>query len=199
MGYCTIREVIATQSDLDIVRSVKQGNANAFGELIERYESKLTRYLKRFLQDEDAIADVLQDTLIKAYIHIQSFNEGYTFSSWVYRIAHNEAINAIKKKKSIPFSWFEPETLLPYFAYDDKIEQVLDQEVLKKDLEKVLAKLSPSYREILILFFFEELSYKEIALVLKIPISSVGVRINRAKKKVEGIVQIEQTTIYDHS
>lgn len=186
------------RSDNDIVQSVKQGNADAFGELMSRYEEKLTRYLRRFLQNEDVITDVLQDVLIKVYVNIQSFDEAYTFSSWIYRIAHNEAVNAIKKKKSTPFSWFEPETLIPYFAYESDTEDKIDKETLKRDLEQVLAKLSPTHREILILSFFEELSYKEIALVLKIPIVSVGVRINRAKHKMREIIQEEHKTIHDY-
>lgn len=185
------------QTDIDIIRSVQQGNTEAFGELMERYEGKLTRYLRRFLQNEDTITDVLQDTLIKAYVNIQSFDERYTFSSWVYRIAHNEAVNAIKKKKSVPFSWFDPEALVPYFAYHDKTEKTIDLETLKKDIEKVLGRLPQMYREILILFFYEDLSYKEISLILKIPISSVGVRINRAKRKVHDLIKQEKN-IHDH-
>lgn len=180
------------------MRTVKQGNSEAFGELMERYEAKLTRYLGRFLQDNDAITDVLQDVLIKAYVNIQSFDEDYTFSSWIYRIAHNEALNIIKKKKSTPFSWFEPDALVPYFAQHDKIEETLDHQVLKKELEKVLSKLSPMYREILILSFYEDLTYKEIALVLKIPITSVGVRINRAKKKAYELAREENLHSHDY-
>ncbi len=188
----------ATYTDIDIVRKVQQGDTEAFGELMNRYEAKLTRYLGRFLHDDDAVTDVLQDVLVKAYINIQSFDENYTFSSWVYRIAHNEALNALKKKKSTPFSWFDPEALVPYFAYHDKTEEKIDLEVLKKDIEQVLIKLPESYREILVLYFFEELSYKEISLVLKIPISSVGVRINRAKKKAYELVKLETTTIHEY-
>lgn len=187
-----------TYTDIDIVRKVKQGDAEAFGELMNRYEAKLTRYLGRFLHDDDAVTDVLQDVLVKAYINIQSFDENYTFSSWVYRIAHNEALNVLKKKKSTPFSWFDPEALVPYFAYHDKTEENIDLEVLKKDIEQVLIKLPESYREILVLYFYEELSYKEISLVLKIPISSVGVRINRAKKKAYELVKLETTTIHEY-
>lgn len=186
-----------TLSDLEIVRSVKQGNAEAFGELMNRYESKLTRYLGRFLQNEDTITDVLQDVLTKAYINIQSFDEDYSFSSWVYRIAHNEAVNSIKKKKSTPFSWFEPEALVPYFAYHDKVEEAIDQVQLKKDLDLVLKELPLMYREILVLSFYEDLSYKEIALILKIPISSVGVRINRAKKKMYELVK-HKHNLHEH-
>jgi RNA polymerase sigma-70 factor, ECF subfamily len=171
------------KTDIDIVREVKEGNAEVFGELMARCEGKLTRYLGRFLYDETAITDVLADVLVKAYVNIQSFDEKYPFSAWIYRIAHNEAVNVIKKKKSTPFSWFDPEALVPYFAYSDKAEEKADAQMLKKHLEGVLEKLTPAYREILVLYFYEDLSYKEIALVLKIPISSVGVRINRAKKK----------------
>lgn len=186
------------RTDLHIVRDVKQGNAEAFGELMALYEAKLTRYLGRFLQDETAVTDVLQDVLIKAYVNIQSFDEKYPFSAWIYRIAHNEAVNIIKKKKSTPFSWFDPEALVPYFAYNDTTERDIDRQTLKKDLDLVLEKLPESYREILLLFFYEELSYKEIALVLKIPITTVGVRINRAKKKAHALITSESKNLHEH-
>ncbi len=189
---------IVSETDLDIVRRVKKGDTDAFGLLMERYESKLTRYLGRFLQNEDVITDVLQDALIKAYVNIQSFDEAYSFSSWIYRIAHNEAVNAIKKKKSTPFSWFDPEALVPYFAQHDDTEKTIDNEVLKKHIDLVLSELPSTYREILILSFYEELSYKEIALVLKIPISSVGVRINRAKKKAYELAQANHPHLNEH-
>lgn len=189
-----------TDADIDIaiVRRVKAGDGEAFGELMDRYEGKLDRYLRRFLYDDHAVTDVLQDVLIKAYVHIQSFDEGYSFSSWVYRIAHNEAVNAIKKKKATPFSWFEPETLVPYFSFDDQTVEALDREALKQELDRVLDKLPQAHKEILILFFYEELSYKEIALILKIPVSSVGVRINRAKKKAFELAQATPLISHDY-
>lgn len=186
------------KTDEDIVRKVKRGDADAFGELMERYEGKLARYLKRFLADGDALADVLQDTLIKAYVNIQSFDEAFSFSSWIYRIAHNEAVNAIKKKKSTPFSWFDPEALIPHFVHHDKTEENIDRKMLKQNLDAVLERLPPAYREVLILFFYEELSYKEIALILKIPVSSVGVRINRAKKRAYELMGDNHKTIHDY-
>ncbi len=190
----------STQKDIDleIVRRVKTGETEAFGELMERYEHRLSRYLSRFLADKDMIADVLQDTLVKAYVNIQSFDEAYTFSSWIYRIAHNEAVNMIKRKKATPFSWFEPEALVPYFAHHDRTEKEVDQEFLKKELEKVLATLPPHYREILILSYYEELSYKEIALILRIPVASVGVRINRAKKKAFEEILVSLPHLHEH-
>lgn len=184
---------VSSATDIDIVKSVQKGDSQAFGELMSRYESKLSRYLSRFLRSDESVTDVLQDTFIKAYVNIQSFNPEYSFSSWIYRIAHNEAVNHIKKGKSTPFSWFDPEALVPYFAEEQTTEAAVDSELLKKELDHVLGKLSPISREILILFFYEDLSYKEIALVLKIPITSVGVRINRAKKKALDLIREEHT------
>lgn len=186
------------ETDIAIVQRVQGGDGDAFGLLMGRYEAKLSRYLGRFLQNEDAITDVLQDALIKAYVNIQSFDSTYSFSSWIYRIAHNEAVNAIKKKKSTPFSWFDPEALVPYFVQQNDTEKMIDNEVLKTQIDLVLSELPSMYREILILSFYEELSYKEIALVLKIPISSVGVRINRAKKKAYELVQAHHQHLNEH-
>lgn len=195
---CSMNEVTTLLTDTAIAIQVQNGATDAFGELMERYESKLSRYLSRFLRDEDAVTDVLQDTFIKAYVHIQSFDPDFSFSSWIYRIAHNEALNILKKKKATPFSWFDPEVLLPHFAEKSTTEDVIDRELMKKELDFVLDKLQASQREVLVLYFYEDLSYKEIALVLKIPISSVGVRINRAKKQALQLAK-EHSNLHDHS
>lgn len=180
---------VVVPSDESIVIQVKDGDTEAFGVLVDRYEAKMKRYLSKFLYDKEDISDLLQLVFIKAYTHIQSFDTGQTFSPWLYRIAHNEALNFIKKKKSIPFSFFDPDILLPHISHDDTPEKEIDKKRTKEMLDKALSEINDSHREILILFFYEELSYKEIAQVLKIPLSSVGIRILRAKKHLETVLQ----------
>ncbi len=169
-------------SDETIVQQVQKGDAEAFGLLIDRYEKKLRRYIYRFLQKQEDQTDIVQDIFIKVYTTIQSFDTKQKFSPWIYRIAHNEAINFIKKKKSFPFSMFDPLYLINTFKEKTTTEETYDTIIDKEQIEEVLSNLDYHHREILLLFFYEELSYKEISEILKIPISSVGVRISRAKK-----------------
>jgi RNA polymerase sigma-70 factor (ECF subfamily) len=183
-------ETIAA-TDEAIALRVKNGDTSAFAVLFDRYEYKLTRYLSRFLRDAEDACDVLQNTFIKSYEYIQSFDNDKNFSAWIYRIAHNEAINFLKKKKAIPFSLFEIDTLLPLAIDAQDIETGSERAATKIKLDTVLQSLPPKTREILTLYFYEDFSYKEIADILHIPTNLVGVRLKRAKESVQKIIPKE--------
>lgn len=167
--------------DEEIVLRVQQGDTQAFGILVKRYEQKIMRYARRFLFGQEDAQDATQEVFLKAYANIQSFNHAYKFSSWLYRIAHNEFINALKKKKRMPILFFDFDTIFPYLSSRDTADSQANEKELKSLLDKHLRELSPKYREPLILYYFEEMNYKEIAEVLRIPIATVGVRLKRGK------------------
>jgi RNA polymerase sigma-70 factor (ECF subfamily) len=133
------------------------------------------------LVDKDNIEDVVQDVFIKVYINIKSFNTDQKFSPWIYRIAHNTYVNALKKYSLNPLNYFDFDTLLSHTVIEDPIVREREQEEIRKIVDKGLSNIESKYREILILYYIEELSYKEIADILQIPTSTVGVRIMRAK------------------
>lgn len=168
--------------------AVKQGYSDAFTPLMEEFLPKLSRYVGRFIKDKDELDDIIQNIFVKAYTNIMSYDEDQRFSPWIYRIAHNESLNYIKKKKSIPFSFFEPDALVPYFKTEETGTKEFDAIITKKELDKMLESLSFKSKEIIHLYYYEELSYKEISKVLEIPVTTVGVRINRAKKDLEKMV-----------
>lgn len=172
-------------TDEDIAKAVQKGNIDLFGELVGRYEVKLKRYGRRFLSGEDDIEDLVQDALIKAYENIQSFKTSMRFSPWMYRIAHNTFVNALKKQSKYGVSVFDPDVILPFLPAKETADQdTLDAE-LKKEIDALLESLPAKYREVIVLHYIEELSYKEISEVLKIPTTTVGVRIMRAKKQLQ--------------
>lgn len=175
-------------SDEDIARQVQNGDAESFGELVRRYERKILRYAEKFLL-QDSAEDLAQEVFIKAYRNIQSFNPGLKFSPWLYRIAHNEFINELERRQRRPLSFFDPDTLFPHPVAPETAERETELAQIRQQLEFGLGSLAAKYREALILYFLEELSYKEIADVLKIPIATVGVRISRAKTALREIYQ----------
>ena len=124
----------------------------------------------------------MQEVFIKAYTNIKSFDTTQKFSPWIYRIAHNTYINAIKKISLNPLYLFDFDTLLSHTVLEDPVVREREQKEMKEIVDKGLSKIEPKYREILVLYFIEELSYKEIAEILRIPISTVGVRMMRAKE-----------------
>ena len=170
------------QSDEDLAIKVQQGDSESFGILVERYEGKLKRYAKKFLFDNEDVEDLVQNVFLKAYSNIQSFNAKMKFSPWIYRIAHNEFINKLKKRNSESLYFFDMDTIFPSLSFSAVDDDKADEVELKKNIEQWLGKLDTKYKEPIILYFFEELSYKDISEILKIPISTVGVRINRGKQ-----------------
>ncbi len=182
-----MQEDISQKKDEEIVRLVQLGKTELFGSLINRYEDKIKRYARKFLSGPEDISDVLQDIFIKAYKNIQSFDVKRRFSPWLYRIAHNELINTLKKKNTKTLPLFDLDVFLPQYSYNNNLEQQIDRQNMQKTIDKCLDKLEFKYREPLILYYFEDLNYKEIADIIQIPISTVGVRIKRAKKIMKSI------------
>ena len=174
-------------TDEDLVLRVKSGGIEAFGFLVERYENKMKRYARKFLFGYADIEDTVQKVFIKAYVNIQSFDTSRKFSSWLYRIAHNEFINAIKKKKREPLSLFNPDVIFPHPISKDRPDDFFEQKETKEMVKRSLSKLKPKMREVIVLYYYENLSYKEIADILHIPVSTIGVRISRAKKILKQI------------
>ena len=180
-------------TDEELVVVVRETDTERYGELIRRYQTKLTHYLRKFIRDYDALEDVLQDVFIKAYRNLYNFNIARKFSPWIYRIAHNEALNALKKYRLESVSLDETEW--------DWIDENMDTAAgikhiqLKGTIETGLAKLKIKYREPLILYFFEQKTYEEISDILHLPTSTVGTRIARGKK----LLQVFINSVYGKS
>ncbi len=170
------------QTDEEIARIVCDGDKDSFGVLIDRYETKLTRYVRRFTQHTDDVSDIIQVVFIKAYTNLKSFDTSRSFNSWIYRIAHNESVTYLKKRGTEKVSFIDFDTFLPHpFAQETSDKDALMRED-KEALEKALGNLSPKYREVLALYYYDDFSYQEIADVLRIPTATVGVRIKRGKE-----------------
>lgn len=179
--------------DEEIANRVQMGDRASFRVLVERYEPKMTRYARRFLFNGDEVKDLVQDVFIKAYVNIRSFDVKQRFSPWLYRIAHNEFVNALRKKQKERgnISLFDLDVFFPRLSLMAKetADGNFNQKEMKRMLDKSLAALSPKYKEPLILYYFEEMDYRAIADVLHIPISTVGVRLARGKAMLAKIVE----------
>ncbi len=180
------------KTDEQLVTLIRQGDKELFGVLIDRYEAKITRYVKRFIQNEEDVADIIQNVFIKVFINLQSFDVDRLFNSWIYRIAHNETVTYLKKKGSEKVSFLDFDTVFPHpFAKETADKPTLDKE-LQNILSSSLSLIPLKYKEVLVLYFYEELSYQEIADILHIPIATVGVRLRRGKEQLEKHINKEQ-------
>ncbi len=171
-------------SDNEVVELVKKEDKNLYAEIIRRYEKKLLRYATYLVNDEQLAADAVQEAFIKAYVNLRSFNPKLKFSSWIYRIVHNQAMNLIASAKN---NLVIEEALDVDSTID--LEDALIKKELTEHLQHCLQKMSLLYKVPLVLFYLEEKSYEEISDVLRIPIGTVGTRINRAKHLVRNICQ----------
>jgi RNA polymerase sigma-70 factor (ECF subfamily) len=171
-------------SDEKVVFLVREKDKELYSEIIRRYERKLLGYANYLIFDEADAADVVQNTFIKAYVNLNSFKIGKKFSSWIYRIAHNEAMNVLNKHKKLV-------QLDENIDFDSGVN--LEDEVIKKELKQsaqnCLRQMPIIYSEPLSLYFLEEKSYEEISDILRIPVGTVGTRINRAKSIMKRICQ----------
>ena len=174
------------KSDTELVK-LSLGDPEWFFCLSKRYEEKLLWYIMRIskMRREDA-EDILQDVFIKTYYNLNEFDPELKFSSWIYRIAHNQTVSEIRKKSSRPSVFLEEEDM-ERFEYDVDLIDNLDNKINGQKINEVLEKLDQKYREVLVLRFLEEKDYVEIADILKKPVSTIGNLIARGKKlfKVE--------------
>jgi len=175
------------KSDEELVLDTLK-NEDFYGVLIERYQSKLTRYVRRISNfSDDDIEDVLQNVFIKAYRNLNDFDRDLKFSSWIYRITHNEVISQFRKRQARPQNVIavEDEKVINRFSANIDLEKDIDNAFLSKNIVKALARVAPKYREILVLRFMEDKSYEEISNILKKPVSTVGTMLRRAKEKLK--------------
>lgn len=179
----------ASLSDNELVARSLEERA-FFGELVDRYQARLARYIARLgVQDPDDRDDVLQDIFIKVYKNLNSFDQSLSFSAWIYRIAHNEAVSWYRRRKARPEGYLvaDSEAVLALVSDDglDRPEERFDRDIDAALLVRELEKLDDKYRDILLLRYFEHLEYEQISDVLKIPVGTVGTLVHRAKKQLK--------------
>jgi RNA polymerase sigma-70 factor, ECF subfamily len=175
-------------TDNELVSLVCKESPERYAEIIERYQGKLFAYLYRLVGNRDEAEDLLQDVFIKAYRNLQSYDLERKFSSWIYRIAHNEAVNYIKRKSLKRFiSWEDISSTkdkLESSNTEDGAEDVWIRKETNDEVDQAINRLPIKYKQVLLLRYFSEKSYEEISEILGKPVNTVGTLINRAKKKL---------------
>ena len=176
-------ETPKAQTDQDLVAATLR-DPHAYRLLVEKYEKPLMRYIMRLGNaDSDGAKDILQESFIKAYIHLNDYDLRLSFSSWIYRIVHNETINYFRTLKNRPRPVEREEDLLLFekIADDLNLEHQSDVGRTRVVIESALDQLNQKYRDVTVLRFFEEKSYEEISDILQIPSGTVATYLSRAK------------------
>lgn len=171
-------------TDEQLVEEVRSKDQELYTHIVDRYQIKIMRYVNYLIHDENKASDVVQETFIKAFINLNSVDTRKKFSSWIYRIAHNEAMNSVKKyHRESPLS---PDSDLP--SSEDVEEEFTKKEIINKT-KNCLTQIPIMYSEPLALYYLEDKPYDEISDILRLPIGTVGTRINRAKSLMKIICQ----------
>lgn len=168
--------------DLVLVRRCLNGDANAFAGLVKQHQRAVFNVAYRIVRDYEDASDVAQSAFVKAYEKLDTFNEQYKFFSWIYRIAVNEALNFVNKRK-------------PEDELDERMvsnargpEQLTEIGERNEQIQAALQDLPPDYRTVIVLRHFRELSYKEMAEVLLIPEKTVKSRLFTARRLLKDIL-----------
>jgi len=187
------------QTDNQLVKIIRHGNHERYAELVERYRGKLFVYLYCLVGQKEETEDLLQNVFIKVYKNLNRFDQTRKFSSWIYRIAHNEAVNHIKRKYLKKFvSWEDVVTAKDNLEInglkEDAGEEWMRHERIR-EIHKSVDRLPIKYKQVLILRYFSGKSYKEMAEIMGKPVNTVGTLINRAKSYLQAEIKKEKAEL----
>lgn len=185
-----------SRSDQEAVQAALK-DPDAFSLIVAKYHSPLLRYIQRVgIPDAEVAKDVLQEAFIKIYLNLNDYDDALPFSSWIYRIAHNEAMRYFRFMKHRPQAPKEEEVASLYGAVPDELDVTAESEsrIRAETLATALGALAEKYREVIVLRFFEEKSYDEIADILQLSPGTVATNLARGKLALKGILERSQIT-----
>jgi RNA polymerase sigma-70 factor (ECF subfamily) len=178
----------ATFDESALVARAQAGDSEAFGELVSRYQNKIYRLAKHITQNDEDAEDVLQEAFLKAYEHLSGFQGNSKFYTWIVRIAVNEALMKLRKRKSDrtvpldePVDTGEEMVNREIAVWEDNPEQRYSHEEMQQILNAAVEDLKPDFRTVFALRDIEELSTEETAEALGISIPAVKSRLLRAR------------------
>ena len=180
--------------DADVVALAQQGRERAFRELVRRYERPVFSLVFRMVRDRDTAEDLAQESFIKVLNNIDRYRPEFKFSSWLFKIANNVAIDHLRKRTvdtvSLEGSRYatttaEAEsTAIPVASKDQSALEEMESRELGGAIEQAVAALRPEYRACILLRHVEDRSYEEIAATLDLPLGTVKTYIHRARHEL---------------
>jgi RNA polymerase sigma-70 factor, ECF subfamily len=178
-------------SDIALVSTALEGREPSFDELVRRYQRPITAYVYRILGDHESALDVTQEVFLKVFNSLRKFSPEFKFSTWLYRIAHNAAIDHIRRNSARPQSL---ETENDDGAYQLQIEcpkpspeQERERSEWRAEIAQVVKLLPENYRQLIMLRHAQDLSYDEIAEATGLPLGTVKNRLFRAREMMREI------------
>jgi RNA polymerase sigma factor (sigma-70 family) len=182
------RKLESRAEDSNLIQQALGGSDRAYKKLMSKYHDPIFNFIYKMVHDRQQVEDLTQEAFIKAFASLKNFNDEYAFSTWLYKIATNNSIDFIRKRKLQMYSIDKPIESkdsdytfeLPDDSYEADKELISDQKT--RLLNAAIAKLPEKYRKVIRLRHVEEKSYEEIADVLNLPIGTVKAHIFRARE-----------------
>ena len=169
--------------DSDLVLQARQGDLEAFGELVKRYQSAVFSVCYRLLGERRSAEDLAQETFLRAFLRLDTFQPERPFGPWIRRVAANLSINEMKANRMMTVALDEEETGYRSFAEGGPEEAAAETET-HQALARAIRALRPQQRAVIELSHFHGMNYAEIAAELEIPLSDVKSHLFRARKRL---------------
>ena len=186
-----LQKSAAALTDIELIASAMRGREAGFEELVRRYQRPITNYVFRMLNDYDSSLDVTQEVFIKVYNSLSKYSSEYKFSTWLYRIAHNAAIDHIRRKspnqQSLEAENGDGTYQLQLECPNPSPEQERERSEWRTEIASVVKCLPAAYRELILLRHSQDLSYDEIAEITNLPLGTVKNRLFRAREMMREI------------
>src|SRR6476620_8002314 len=182
---------IQSLTDVELIAKAISGREDGFEELVRRYQRPIVNYVYRMLNDYEASLDVSQEVFIKVYNSLARYSSEYKFSTWLYRIAHNAAIDHMRRNSVSPQS-IETESAdgtyqLQIESPNPTPEQDRERSEWRTQIDAVVKCLPAVYRDLILLRHSQDMSYDEIAEVTGLPLGTVKNRLFRAREMMRDI------------
>lgn len=189
--------------DFKLVELAKDGDQNAFAELMKRYNRSLYHVILKMVRNVDDAEDLTIEAFAKAFKNLDRFKQDYTFSTWLFKIATNNCIDFIRKKKN-------NETFSLNNLYNNNENEEFDLDIADENsnpqeatirsqkvelMQKLVARLPTKYRKLVTMRYFEERAYQEIAEELELPIGTVKAQLHRARELLYDMVKNQKDHI----
>jgi RNA polymerase sigma-70 factor (ECF subfamily) len=181
---------VGDMDDHQLLAASGAGAEEAFMEITRRYRNQITNYVYRMLDDYDRAVDLAQETFVRVWVNASRYQATYSFSTYIYKIAHNLAISELRQRKrrrtiQLPTFFSDRDNEEMEVEFEDR-KQILAEDLMigderRRAVSRAIASLPEKYRAALVLCDIEEKSYDEISEVLGLPVGTVKSRINRAR------------------
>jgi RNA polymerase sigma-70 factor (ECF subfamily) len=191
-AHAIAQQEIRQLTDGELIIDAIGGREDRFEELVRRYQRPITGYVFRMLGDYESSLDVTQEVFIKVYNSLRRYSSDYKFSTWLYRIAHNAAIDHMRRNSVNPQS-IETENAdgtyqIQIESPNPSPEQDRERSEWRTEIDQVVRRLPEAYKQLILLRHAQDLSYDEIAAITRLPLGTVKNRLFRAREMMREIL-----------